>query len=75
MCNDLSHILVFKTNIRTVRNKKRVQRLLENREGLLAFNVDQQDSDCVLRVVAATITAKEVKTLLQEAGFECAELD
>lgn len=75
MCNDLSSILVFKTNIRTARNKKQAQRLLENQKGLLAFNVDQQDADCVLRVVTTTITAKEVRTLLQEAGFECAELD
>ncbi|WP_300599158.1 hypothetical protein [Niabella sp.] len=75
MNSDGSNILIFKTNIKTFRNKNRVQRLLESREGIRAFNVDQQDADCVLRVVTATITANEVIALVQEAGFECAELD
>ncbi|MBO9595179.1 MAG: hypothetical protein J7599_19905 [Niabella sp.] len=75
MYSDDSKILVFKTNIKTFRSKSRVQQLLEGRDDVLAFNVDQQDADCVLRVVAATITAKEVIALVRDAGFQCAELD
>ncbi|MCF3112090.1 hypothetical protein LL912_25100 [Niabella sp. CC-SYL272] len=75
MYSDGSNILIFKTNIKTFRSKNRVQRLLESKGGILAFNVDQQDTDCVLRVVAPGIAATEIIALIQEAGFECAELD
>ncbi len=75
MTTDLKHILIFKTNIETERDRQCVQDILDNHEQILQWNIDQHDVDCVLRIVSNTLTTEQVICLIKHNGFECAELE
>ena len=75
MTTDLKHILIFKTNIETERQKQRVQATLDTHEHILQWNIDQHDIDCVLRIVSNTLTTEQIICLIKHHGFECTELE
>ncbi len=71
----VSDILVFKTNLENSECVKRVGELLGDHNAVLAWNVDVQDIDHVLRVECNdSISADTIVELLHDAGFECEEL-
>jgi hypothetical protein len=75
MRTELNHILVFKTNIQTENDKLLVQPVLDNHSCIAQWNIDQQDIDCVLRVVTDTLTPQQVISVIKQHGFDCAELE
>jgi hypothetical protein len=74
MTEDLTNILIFKTNISTFSDKLRLQKLFLEKGAVDEWHVDSEDVDCVLRVVSSAISAGEIIQLLGQAGFECEEL-
>lgn len=71
----VSDILVFKTNLDNTECVTRVGELLGAHDAVLAWNVDVQDIDHVLRVECGeSMTAHTIINLLRDAGFECEEL-
>jgi hypothetical protein len=72
---DVNNILVFKTNIQTEVDKQRVGPILDAHHCITQWNIDQQDIDCVLRVITNTLTAQQVISVIQQHGFDCAELE
>lgn len=72
---NLTHIQVFKTNIRTMDDKQRVGIVIGLHPAVNEWSVDCDDIDCVLRVVSYTLSAEEIIQLINKAGFECQELE
>lgn len=75
MTEDLTHILVFKTNITTSSDKLLVQQLLAENDAIQDWSVDCEDIDCVLRIVSYVLCAAEIVALLGSIGFKCEELE
>lgn len=72
---ELTHILIFKTNIRTAEEKLLLQEVLDNTPFVNEWSVDCEDVDCVLRIVSYDLSAEQIITLINKAGFTCEELD
>lgn len=75
MTTDIKHILIFKTNIQTVTDLQKVEQLLSAGKTVQQWNVDQQDADCVLRIVSAELTHDKVINMINNCGYQCAELE
>lgn len=67
-------ILVFKTNIQFREDIQKVGNILMKEQGILAWNVDTDDCDKVLRIEATADITKKVAFLVTNAGFHCCEL-
>ncbi len=67
-------ILVFKTNLSNTDHIGKVTLPLNHHPHILEWNVDLNDCDKVLRIVAEDIPAKEVEQLIFNAGYYCREL-
>ncbi len=72
--NSFDHIHLFKTNIRTEKDKRRVQFIFNKREEVEDWNVDQEDEDCVLRVISYRLETNAIIKLITGKGYFCAEL-
>ena len=75
MITTISNILVFKTNIQTAFDKIRIQDALDSIDAIEKWNVDLQDTDCVLRIVSDTLTPGQLISVINYRGFECSELE
>lgn len=75
MTIELKQILVFKTNIRTVTELLCVQSVLNDHPHIQDWSIDQQDVDCVLRIITPALCTTDVVALITNNGFECTELD
>lgn len=72
---NLTHILIFKTNIKTETDKIRIAQLLDTIKEIEEWSVDCDDVDCVLRVVSYILTPVQITELLAQKNFQCEELD
>lgn len=70
--NGLS-VLLFKTNIRTETDKQFMTQLMQQRQ-INQWTVDQEDVDCVLRIVSNELQQDDVIALLSQHGYHCEEL-
>ncbi|MBW4360007.1 hypothetical protein [Flavobacterium taihuense] len=75
MENHLENILVFATNIKTEVDKQKVSNLLDDHSGIHQWNIDQEDIDCVLRIVSNTLSEVQIIDLIYSQDFECAVLE
>ncbi len=71
----LDHILVFKTNIQTEKDKVLVSDLLNDNDSILEWSVDMEDRDCVLRVVSYQLKNSDIIELIKQKGYSCTELE
>jgi hypothetical protein len=81
MEQNLQHILIFKTNIKTEADRQTVKKLLDSHSCIRQWNVDLHDIDCVLRIVLRQaqddrpgLTTLEAIALVNRHGYECSEL-
>jgi hypothetical protein len=74
MYHPFAEILIFRTNIHSVRDVARVAPLLDALAGIKRWNVDRDDVDCVLRIEADERDTEHVIHLVNTAGFLCEEL-
>jgi hypothetical protein len=68
------NILVFATNIRTDNDKQLISRILNENAEIHQWNIDQEDIDCVLRVVSKTLSEQEIITIIDTENFKCTPL-
>ena len=68
-------ILIFKTNLTDINYISDIGSGLNLHPDIFKWNVDLQDCDNILRVVANNIPGKEVEKLLWNAGYFCKELE
>nr|WP_294874913.1 hypothetical protein [uncultured Pedobacter sp.] len=70
---DFKDILLFKTNIQTADDKMLIAKVMEKHK-IEQWTVDQQDVDCVLRIVSPILKLDEVIQLVSKNGYQCEEL-
>ena len=75
MITDLNSILIFKTNIKTQKAKKRVLEQLSDYDAIEQATIDLTDKDCVLRIVSETLSTDEIISIITDFGHECSELE
>ncbi|MEO7978491.1 hypothetical protein [Flavobacterium sp.] len=69
------NILVFATNIRTHNDKQLIGRTLNEILEIHQWNIDQEDIDCVLRVVSTTLSEEQIIHIVNKHNFNCKPLD
>ncbi len=67
-------ILVFKTSVYKRTQVNQVRILLESIPAIIKWNFDLEDCDNILRIVANQLSAHQIESVLQTAGFTCQEL-
>jgi hypothetical protein len=67
-------ILVFKTNVRFKKDRRRIEPVLNTNARILQWNLDLRDCDKVLRIEAEALPVREVIHLLAQVGYRCEEL-
>ncbi|TGD59510.1 hypothetical protein [Flavobacterium humi] len=74
MDTDLNHILIFATNIKTLSDKQKIAGLLDVNPAIQQWSIDQEDIDCVLRIVSPTLSVNQLIAIVNQYHFECKEL-
>lgn len=69
------HILIFKTNIATARDRKNAARVLDEQPYIFGWTIDMNDVDRVLRVVSLRPEPALITNLIKASGYYCAELE
>jgi hemerythrin-like domain-containing protein len=75
MENYLKDILVFATNIKTENDKQKVSSALDENSEILQWHIDQEDVDCVLRIVSKTLSEEQIIDLIDDQNFKCTALE
>ncbi len=68
-------ILVFATNIRTNNDRQLISQTLNQISEIHQWNIDQEDIDCVLRVVSKTLSEEQIIDIVNKHNFNCKPLD
>ncbi|HLK28897.1 MAG TPA: hypothetical protein VKT28_09955 [Puia sp.] len=68
-------VLVFKTNIRFKKDVKTVAPLLDASHFIIKWNVDRSDVDHILRIESFNNNINYVIKLINNAGYNCEELN
>ncbi|PSL46139.1 hypothetical protein CLV51_103115 [Chitinophaga niastensis] len=71
---NFDHILIFRTNIRSTSDKKRLQPILDANECIEHWNIDLDDVDYVLRIISYQLKHQQIIELIEHHGYECCEL-
>ncbi len=74
MTGNFDHILLFKTNINCPGDKLYLHAVLDCNPDIRQWTIDQEDEDCVLRIVSYTLTHQQIIQLLNQHGYNCCEL-
>lgn len=75
MENHLDNILIFKTSIRSNADREKIRGGLDGLHSVADWSVDLEDIDCVLRIVSNGLAPHQIITLINNHGYDCAELD
>jgi hypothetical protein len=67
----LDSILVFATNIKTEIDKQKVSNILDEHSEIHQWNIDQEDIDCVLRIVSNSLSEEQIIQLIDNQNFKC----
>ncbi len=67
-------IFVFKTNLSDVQRIQDIEPSLDEHSNKFKWNVDLNDDDNILPIVANDMAGEEVETMLLNAGNYCEEL-
>lgn len=71
---ELTHILIFKTNIKTEEDKTLLLEFFSTNKSVVECSIDCEDIDCVMRVVSYELSSGEIIKLVKQKGFRCEEL-
>ncbi|WP_291148071.1 hypothetical protein [Flavobacterium sp. UBA7680] len=68
------NVLIFATNIKTETSKNKIATFLNANKSILQWTIDQEDIDCVLRIISEKLNAGQIIDLLNFHNFDCKEL-
>lgn len=68
-------VLVFKTSVETLQGVKTLKPLLDSVAGRGRWNFALDDCDRILRIASMNINSQTAISLLNDQGYECAELE
>lgn len=71
---NFNHILLFKTNICCDNDKLLLHKLFDNNPDIQCWNVDMEDSDCVLRIISYSLSRQQIIETINNHGYQCCEL-
>jgi len=74
MSESYKHILVFRSNIQTERDKCRVGIALDNHPLIEKWGVDLDDDERILRVVSYKLSQQHIMDIVSRCGYTCEEL-
>jgi hypothetical protein len=74
MMESFDHILLFKTSCTNFTDRQGVKALMENQPGIADWNLDQEDCDCVLRIISYELHHDQIIQLMNDHGYACCEL-
>lgn len=74
METNLNHILVFATNIQTKTEALEIATILNENTAIQQWSIDQEDVDCVLRIVSDTLSPTHLIEIITNQNFNCTEL-
>ena len=69
-----AQVLVFKTNLQFRRDVKQLAPVLNATQGIIRWNVDQNDVDNVLRIETVQPGVEDIIRIVTNAGYCCEEL-
>ena len=72
--NVVMEILVFKTSLSNVHRIQDMEPSLDVHPDIYQWNVDLNDDDNILRIMANNMAGEEVENMLLSAGYYCEEL-
>lgn len=67
-------ILVFKTSLSDINRIQDIEPSLDVHPNIFKWNVDLNDEDNILRIMANNMAGEEVENMLLNAGYYCEEL-
>ncbi len=70
---DFKNILLFKTDIRTIEDRQLIAKVMDDNK-IDQWTIDQQDIDCVLRIVSDKLRLTDIIQLVSRNGYLCEEL-
>ena len=70
-----SEIHIFKTNITTLEQIRKVDRILSNQSEIQKWNIDIDDCDKVLRIETSSLEMENVIGILKPHHIYCEELE
>ena len=71
----IENILVFATNIKSDNDKQKIANLLDKNTEIDQWTLDQEDIDCVLRIISETLSEEQIINLLNNQNFKCSALE
>ncbi|HEY9535055.1 MAG TPA: hypothetical protein VIQ77_10980 [Mucilaginibacter sp.] len=69
------NVLIFSTDVSAPEQVSKVQPVLAAIPSISDWNIDLEDCDKILRVVSNDLSPRYIETLLNNAGFNCTELE
>ena len=69
-----AQVLVFKTNLQFRKDVKQLAPVLNAIQGIIRWNVDQNDVDNVLRIETVQPGVEDIILIVTNAGYCCEEL-
>ena len=75
MENQVDNILVFATNIRTENDRQTISKIMNENPEIDQWSLDQEDIDCVLRIVSETLSEEKIIAILDNQNFQCSALE
>ncbi|PIF70809.1 hypothetical protein [Flavobacterium sp. 2] len=66
--------MIFATNIKTETSKNKIAAFFNTNKSILQWSIDQEDIDCVLRIISENLNAGQIIEMLNFLDFDCKEL-
>ncbi|OXB11273.1 hypothetical protein B0A81_01710 [Flavobacterium plurextorum] len=68
------NVMIFATNIKTETSKNKIAAFFNTNKSILQWSIDQEDIDCVLRIISKNLNAGQIIEMLNFLDFDCKEL-
>ncbi|OXA98726.1 hypothetical protein B0A75_13760 [Flavobacterium oncorhynchi] len=68
------NVMIFATNIKTETSKNKIAAFFNTNKSILQWSIDQEDIDCVLRIISKNLNADQIIEMLNFLNFDCKEL-
>ncbi|MEZ0182259.1 MULTISPECIES: hypothetical protein [Flavobacterium] len=68
------NVMIFATNIKTETSKNKIAAFFNTNKSILQWSIDQEDIDCVLRIISKNLNADQIIEMLNFLDFDCKEL-
>jgi cell fate (sporulation/competence/biofilm development) regulator YmcA (YheA/YmcA/DUF963 family) len=69
-----NNLLIFRSNIKTISDRISMERTLDYHPHIDKWTLDQQDEDCVLRIITERLSSQQVIAIVKNCGYFCEEM-